>query len=222
MRTGTRALEALATGLASPAISQRPHHYTARKAQAPPMRAYSIRHGCLLSRVPATPRRPLLGLEKGPISYQTEKRMYNIKPSSRPLSLLYYLFSPFLYPMSAPRYAFTVLNLSFFCASMILDDCLMTITPSSSHSASDVDLSQPLPTYKSSFTNSFAVHNFLLPCWLELRSCISSSSLLVASSVCSLIYLSCSSSQRHLPLPWALLHRIHSPRCSPSSCRYII
>jgi len=42
---------------------------------------------------------------------------------------------------------------------MILDDCLMTITPSSSLSASDVDLSQPLPTYKSSFTNSFAVYN---------------------------------------------------------------
>jgi len=88
-----------------------------------------------------------------------------MKPRLSPLSSLYYLFSPFLHPVSAPRYAFTVLNLPFFCASMILDDCLMTITPASSLSASDVDLSQPLPTYKSSFTNSFAVHFFftLLP-----------------------------------------------------------
>jgi len=123
-----------------------------------------------------------------------------MKPRLSPLSSLYYLFSPFLHPVSAPRYAFTVLNLPFFCASMILDDCLMTITPASSLSASDVDLSQPLPTYKSSFTNSFAVH-FFLPCCLESRSSISSSSLLVASSVCSLIYSSCSSSQSEVAYP---------------------
>ena len=164
------------------------------------MRASSLRHGCLLSRVPATPRRPPPGLEKGPFSPQTEKRMHNIKPSLSPLSSLYYLFSPFLHPVSAPRYAFAVLNLPFFCASMILDDCLMTITSSSSLPASDVDLLQPLPTYKSSFTNPFAVHFFftLLPRISLVHLIVPP---LVASSVCSLIYLSCSSSQSEVSSP---------------------
>ena len=69
-----------------------------------------------------------LGLKKGTFSHRPERRMYNIKPSLSPLSL-YYLFSLFLHAVSAPRYAFEVLNLPIFCASMILDDCLMTIIP---------------------------------------------------------------------------------------------
>src|SRR5487761_1742329 len=82
-----------------------------------------------------------MGLKKG----LTEKRMYNIKPSLSPLSSLYYLFSPFHPLVSAPRYAFTALDLPFSCVSMILDDCLMIISPPPKLSA---DLSQSLPTYK--------------------------------------------------------------------------
>ena len=150
--------------------------------------------------------------------------MYNIKPSLSPLSSMYYLFSPFLHPVSAPRYAFTVLNFPIFCASMILDDCLMTITPSSSLSAFDVDLSQPLPTYKSSYTNSFAVHNF----FFTLLPRISLVHLIVPpfssqlSLQLELLFVLFVVPVGGNPLPWVLLHRIHTPRCSPSSCRYII
>lgn|SRR6266850_52739 len=74
-------------------------------------------------------------------------------------SSLYYLFSPFHPLVSAPRYAFTAFNLPFSCASMILDDCLTIISPPPQLSA---DPSQSLPTYKFIFTNTFAVHIFLL------------------------------------------------------------
>jgi hypothetical protein len=77
-------------------------------------------------------------------------------------SSLYYLFSPF-HP--SPRYAFTVFNLLFSCASMILDDCLTIISPPPQLSA---DPSQSLPTYKFIFTNTFVVHIFLLSLEISL------------------------------------------------------
>ena len=110
-------------------------------------------------------------------------------------SSLYYLFSPFHPLVSAPRYAFTVFNLQFSCASMILDDCLTIISPSPQLSA---DLSQSLPTYKFIFTNSFAVHIFLS------RNLVRPSHrppLLVASPVCSLIYCLVRTSRSGVPFP---------------------
>lgn len=161
---GTRALGASVTGLAFRAILPLRRRCMARKVQAPPMRASSVRHGCHLIRVRATLRRPPLGLE-GPKA----DVYYKFKLESTPIFVL-------VFSRSLPCATLCVhgSTLPFSCASMIFDDCLMIISPHLFH-----EYCLPLTSIfhnKSQPTSSFyrQLLRYFPLCCLVSRSSISS------------------------------------------------